>query len=251
MTELVIARQLAEVEEKENVRVLLAVEAGSRAWGYASPDSDYDVRFIYVRSIADYLRISSCRDVIEWRSDEGIDMNGWDLKKALLLLRASNPTLFEWNNSPIWYQASDYWKKISKELDVFFNPKAGFCHYLGMAKRTYKEELRSEPVKLKKYFHAMRALLAAKWVSENKCSPPVRLAELMLNTLQPGTLPAFDSLYVLKTEGQDLGAPKPIPELNEYIEKSIQELEQKAPETKHTVDWQLLDKWFQDGVQAF
>ena len=103
----IINKKLKENEEKENIKILLAVESGSRAWGFASSDSDYDVRFIYVRNQKEYLRLNDIRDVIEWQLDETLDINGWDIKKALLLLKKSNPTLFEWWNSPIIYKKND------------------------------------------------------------------------------------------------------------------------------------------------
>ena len=94
-----IEEQLSEIEEKGPVTVLYAVESGSRAWGVESPDSDYDVRFIYVRQEKDYLSIREKRDVIEWQLDEVLDINGWDLKKTLLQFHKGNATLFEWANS--------------------------------------------------------------------------------------------------------------------------------------------------------
>lgn len=89
----IIETKLKEIEKKENVRIIYAVESGSRAWGFASPDSDYDVRFIYVRPKDYYLRLDKTKDVIEWQLDETFDINGWDLQKALRLLHGSNPTL--------------------------------------------------------------------------------------------------------------------------------------------------------------
>lgn len=108
----VITEKLNEIEEKENVKILHAVESGSRAWGFASPDSDYDVRFIYVRKKEDYLTLCEKSDVIEWQLDETLDINGWDLKKALQLFHKSNATLFEWSNSPIVYRISKSLKHI-------------------------------------------------------------------------------------------------------------------------------------------
>ena len=105
--EKLIVQKLKEVELGENVRILHAVESGSMAWGFASPDSDYDVRFIYVREANFYLRLDKTRDVIEWQLDETLDINGWDLQKALRLLYKSNPTLFEWANSPIVYKTTE------------------------------------------------------------------------------------------------------------------------------------------------
>lgn len=107
-----IKTNLREIEEKENVKILHCVESGSRAWGFASPDSDYDVRFIYVRPKEFYLRLDKTRDVIEWQLDDTLDINGWDISKALSLLYKSNPTLFEWNSSPIVYKTTQEWEPI-------------------------------------------------------------------------------------------------------------------------------------------
>ena len=103
-----IQTQLRRIEEEESIKILLAVESGSRAWGFASPDSDYDVRFIYIRRMEDYLKLEKVRDVIELPMDDVLDMNGWDLQKTLRLLYKSNPTLFEWFSSPIVYQETEF-----------------------------------------------------------------------------------------------------------------------------------------------
>ena len=98
-----VPEKLREIENEYNVKVLLAVESGSRAWGFASPDSDFDVRFIYKRPRNEYLKLDQPRDVIEIPIDDIWDVNGWDLDKTLRLLYKSNPTLYEWINSPICY----------------------------------------------------------------------------------------------------------------------------------------------------
>ena len=105
--EKLIKTKLKEIEEKEKIKILHCVESGSRAWGFASPDSDYDVRFIYARPKDYYLRLDKIRDVIECQLDDTFDINGWDISKALSLLHKSNPTLFEWNSSPIVYKTTD------------------------------------------------------------------------------------------------------------------------------------------------
>lgn len=107
-----IQTQLRRIEEEENIKILLAVESGSRAWGFASPDSDYDVRFIYIRRMEDYLKLEKVQDVIELPMDDVLDMNGWDLQKTLRLLYKSNPTLFEWFSSPIVYQETEFADKF-------------------------------------------------------------------------------------------------------------------------------------------
>ena len=157
-----IQEKLNEIEAKERIRILHCVESGSRAWGFASPDSDYDVRFVYVRRTEDYLRLEKTRDVIEWQLDETLDINGWDLQKALRLLHKSNPTLFEWNNSPVVYRTTEDWMKLSRVIDEFFLAKAGLYHYLSTAKKNYREYLKGETVKYKKYFYVLRPLLACR-----------------------------------------------------------------------------------------
>ena len=106
--EALIQEKLREIEGREDCRILLAVESGSRAWGFASPDSDYDVRFIYVRPRESYLRLNRLRDVIELPADDVLDINGWDLDKTLRLLYKSNPTVFEWFSSPLVYQTTPF-----------------------------------------------------------------------------------------------------------------------------------------------
>ena len=119
----VIPEKLQEIEEREQIRILHCVESGSRAWGFASPDSDYDVRFLYVRPAEHYLRLEKTRDVIEWQLDETLDINGWDLQKALRLLHGSNPTVFEWNRSPIVYKTTQEWAQTPKKSMAFFKRK--------------------------------------------------------------------------------------------------------------------------------
>ena len=117
----IITAKLAEIEQHENVRIIYAVESGSRAWGFASPDSDYDVRFIYVHSKEFYLKLEKTRDVIEWQLDETLDINGWDLQKTLRLLHKSNPTVFEWNQSPIVYKITPEWNTIRSKFNDYFS----------------------------------------------------------------------------------------------------------------------------------
>lgn len=174
-----IERKLLEIEKEENVKVLHAVESGSRAWGFASPDSDYDVRFIYVRQKEDYLLLNESKDVIEWQLDELLDINGWDLKKALIQFHKGNPTLFEWSNSPVVYKTTELWKQIYKEAKTYFSVKAAAYHYYGTANSTYDQYLQKESVNYKKYFYALRPLLAGKYIQKYQCPPPVLFDDLM------------------------------------------------------------------------
>ena len=128
-----IQKELAQIEQTQNVRILLAVESGSRAWGFASPDSDYDVRFIYVRPKDAYLRLQKHRDVIELPINDALDINGWDLTKTLRLLHKSNPTLFEWGASPIVYLETDFAARFKSVMGRYFSSKRGLYHYIHMA----------------------------------------------------------------------------------------------------------------------
>ena len=145
MRELIISK-LKQIEKDYNVRVLLAVESGSRAWGFASPDSDYDVRFIYVRPEKEYLRLEDVRDVIELPINDELDINGWDLQKTLRLLYRSNPTLFEWFSSPIVYVETEFAKQFREIMIGYFSTKKSLYHYISMAESNYRDYLKGEMV---------------------------------------------------------------------------------------------------------
>lgn len=225
IVEEIIPEKLKEIEQKENVKIIHCVESGSRAWGFASPDSDYDVRFIYVRDLDYYLRLDKGRDVIEWQLDDTLDINGWDLQKALILLHNSNPTLFEWNNSPIIYKTTDEWKEISKIITHYFKQKSGLYHYLSTAKSNYKEYLTGEEVKLKKYFYVLRPLLACKWIIKKQTPPPMLFSELMEECLDSEIESEVEDLLNKKKNTPEIGVGKRIDKLNTYLLKTMEELE--------------------------
>lgn len=242
----IIPAKLKEIEERENIRVIHCIESGSRAWGFASPDSDYDVRFIYVRPIEYYLRLDKTRDVIEWQLDDTLDINGWDLQKALRLLYSSNPTLFEWNGSPIVYKTTPEWAEISAVIDQFFQRKAGLYHYLSTARKNYREYLRGDMVRLKKYFYVLRPLLACRWILEKQTPPPMRFAELMEACLDEALVPVVNNLLRLKMETPEIGVGPRIDVLNDYLDASIEEVDQTIrdlPNDAH-IGWDKLNGMF-------
>ena len=134
--ELVLLK-IKEIEQKKNVKVLHVIESGSRAWGFASPDSDYDVRFIYVRDRKQYLGLREEKDYIDWELDDVLDINGWDLKKVLQHFHKSNATVFEWANSPIVYYTTDEWKRLFEVAYSFFAIKPAMYHYYGISTGRY------------------------------------------------------------------------------------------------------------------
>lgn len=241
-----IIEKLNEIELRENIKILHCIESGSRAWGFASPDSDYDVRFIYVRPKEYYLRLDKTRDVIEWQLDDTLDINGWDIKKALTLLHNSNPTLFEWNSSPIVYRTTEEWQKISSVIDRYFVAKSGLHHYLSTAEGNYREYLKGETVRLKKYFYVLRPLLACKWIIAENSPPPMLFRTLMDKYLDKSIKPDVETLLEMKIKTPELGEGKRFDRVNDYLEKNIKEIKDiiaKLPPEK-VQDWDELNSIF-------
>jgi predicted nucleotidyltransferase len=217
-----IKARLSQVEKDKNVRILYAVESGSRAWGFASADSDYDVRFIYARSAEEYLRIDEVPDFIEWQLDEVYDINGWDLGKALIQLSKGNAVFFEWLNSPVVYRTSDEWETVRRAACSYFSVKAALRHYCGLAKNTFQTYLNNrEDVSIKKYFYALRPLLAARYIDNTHEPPPVEFAELMKQDMPDDLRSSINQLLEMKVktgEGQKFPA---IPLINSFIENEL------------------------------
>ena len=241
-----ILNKLNEIESRENVRILLAVESGSRAWGFASPDSDYDVRFIYVRHKEDYLRLEKTRDVIELPIEGELDINGWDLNKTLRLLRASNPTLFEWFSSPIVYRETASAQEFRTVMQRYFSSKRGLSHYLSMASGNYREYLKGETVKAKKYFYVLRPVLACKWILDKGTPPPMLFSELMDAELDPALLPDVNRLLDLKMNAPEIKTIPKIESINRYLESSIEEVRSRIVQLPEDANhgWEELDQLF-------
>lgn len=246
----VILKELRKIEETEKVRIIMAIESGSRAWGFASPDSDYDVRFIYVRKSEDYLKLEGIRDVIEWKLDDVLDINGWDLKKALQLLHKSNPTIFEWCASPIVYFEREEFVELKKLLPQYFSTKKGLFHYWHMAETNYREYLKGEEVRVKKYFYVLRPLLAAKWILDKKTAPPMLFEELIEAELEAALKPEISRLLELKKVLPEMGLAPKIHSINAYIEKTLPEIKKIAEEMDGTrAEWNQLNEFFLKLVQ--
>ncbi len=241
-----ILEKLDVIEKRESIKILHCIESGSRAWGFASPDSDYDVRFIYVRPKNFYLRLDRTDDVIEWQLDDTLDISGWDLKKALILLHKSNPTLFEWNSSPIVYRTTDEWQKISAVINRYFVAKSGLYHYLSTAKRNYREYLKGETVKLKKYFYILRPLLACKWILAEGTPPPMLFRTLMEKYLNEEIKPDVEKLLDMKMNTPEIGEVKRFDRVNDYLDRSIDEIDGiiAGLPAEDARDWDELNKIF-------
>jgi predicted nucleotidyltransferase len=168
-----------QLEASHGIRILYACESGSRAWGFPSPDSDFDVRFIYCHPPAWYLTLDEGRDTLNFPVDDELDLAGWELRKALRLLRSSNASVFEWLQSPVVYHETlDSRARLAPLLPAAFNLKAGLHHYLGQLRRGVEEDLTGPDVRLKRLFYALRSALAARWIRERHALPPMEFAPL-------------------------------------------------------------------------
>lgn len=246
-----VRMKIKEIEEKENIKVLHVVESGSRAWGFASPDSDYDVRFIYVREKDFYLALRETKDYIDWELNEVLDINGWDLRKALLHFHKSNATLFEWSNSPVVYYTTKEWAELYGNVaKKYFSCKAALYHYYGTANKNYHEYLTGDLVKYKKYFYVLRPLLACKWIEEKKCPPPVLFEELRSGVLEEGMQALVEELLAKKVTMSEADLAPRIDEINAYIEEKLTYYKQVVESMKddRRPEWEPLESAFREMI---
>ncbi len=254
MHEKIIAN-LKSMEEKENICILFACESGSRAWGFPSADSDYDVRFIYVRPMDWYLRVDYefCRDVIEQPINDLLDINGWDLKKALKLMRKSNPALIEWFNSPIVYCTNHMFTEDFKKLiTAHYSPRSCFYHYSHMANGNFREFLQGDTVRIKKYFYVLRPVLAMQWIEQNRGIVPMEFAELVEELVhEPKLKLAIEKLITDKRKGFESAYLPRINIISEFIESKLLHFKEKAQEQeKQETDFSLLNPFFDDVLNG-
>ncbi|WP_210366070.1 nucleotidyltransferase domain-containing protein [Bacillus sp. REN3] len=235
-----IIETLKNIEEEYRVKILYACESGSRAWGFPSKDSDYDVRFIYVYRKRDYLSIDpigigSKRDVIELPIDELLDVSGWELTKTLRLFRKSNPPLLEWMRSSIvYYQVFSTIERMQKLSRDAFAPHSCIHHYLNMAAGNYREFLQGEEVKIKKYFYVLRPVLAAVWIQKHNEFPPLEFPVLLEELIPRGQLKEqITTLLNRKLAGDELDVEPQIHVINEFLEKEMRCLREGGKSRGH------------------
>ena len=227
-----VEKKLQELEQVENCRVLLAVESGSRAWGFPSADSDFDVRFIYLRPREWYLSIDEGRDVIERPLDErDVDLSGWDLKKALKLLRKSNPPLLEWLQSPLIYkETTSVPAGLRALIPEAYSPQACLHHYLHMAQANFREYLRGETVRVKKYFYVLRPVFACLWIEAGLGVVPMEFSRLLEAVLPEGEVRReVERLLEEKKSGVELGTGPARPVLNLYLDQELERIQKSHP----------------------
>lgn len=224
-----ILRRIKNAEKEHNVKVLYAIESGSRAWGFESPNSDYDVRFIYAHPKDWYVSVDleHKRDVIEYEIVDEIDINGWDIRKALQLFWKSNPAFVEWLQSPIIYVDDNSFAQKARELlPSIYSIEKGIYHYRSMAKTNYRGYLKNEIVPLKKYFYVLRPLLSIMWLEKYQEPAPIEF-ERLRSLIQSGSNLdlAISNLLEKKKRSLEKELAPAVPELNAFIESELERLE--------------------------
>lgn len=244
-----IAQLLDQVEQEYNVSIILAVESGSRAWGFPSRDSDYDIRFIYQHEKDWYSSVFPRRDVIENMFVGELDAGGWDLRKALQLMYRGNAPLWEWLGSPIVYRKDD------AKLDVLLklasqsvNPKALYYHYRSLAKKKImsKDEFLHKP---KSFLYGLRALLCAKWVIDRTTPPPVEFAQLVHSYLDNSLKVALKNLMAEKLvlgEGDRMSIGQ---ELADYAVDEFNGLDGECLQNTSTLDTKVYEEAFRQLLE--
>lgn len=246
-----IEATLARIEGEHAVRILFACESGSRGWGFASPDSDYDVRFIYAHQPDWYLTVFPGRDVIELPVNEVYDVSGWDLRKALGLLRNGNATLVEWLSSPVVYRADPVFlnavRAAALEVD---RPERAFHHYLHMASKNYREHLQGDIVRLKKYLYVLRPLLACLWIEQQRGPVPMRFQDMVdAIVTDENVKTAIEELLVIKRRASEAEHGAAMPQINQFLDFHLQRLNHEtAPRPAEERDFSVLDRLLRDTV---
>jgi predicted nucleotidyltransferase len=251
-----ILRRLKNTEVEHNVRILFAIESGSRAWGFASPNSDFDVRFIYIREPHWYqaVDLEERRDVIEYPINDDIDLNGWDIRKALRLYWKSNPAFIEWIQSPIIYVDQSAFRKNALDvLPTIYSPEKGIYHYHSMAKTNYRGYLREPIVRLKKYFYVLRPLLAARWVAKTGGAAPIEFEKLLtLLREEPIVLAEIHKLLEQKRNAPELGLAPAVPILNAFIEAELENAAIDVPKKSRSPEViGLLNDLFHNALREY
>ena len=251
----VIQASLRQVQREQGFKIVYACESGSRAWGFPSADSDYDVRFLYVNPPDWYLSVDveDKPDVFERPITDILDISGWDLRKALKLLRKSNPPLLEWLNSPIIYlQMAEVVERLRQLIPEFYSPIACAYHYLHMAQGNNRDYVRGDEVWRKKYVYILRPLLAIGWIEQEESAVPMEFQVLVDRLVtDSGVRQAIDDLLEAKKRGQELDRGPALPELNAFITSELKRLERDLPKRINPkADVERLNEVFRFALSA-
>jgi len=244
-----------QIEKEKKIKILFCVESGSRSWGLESKDSDYDVRFVFVRPINDYVTINKPEEVMSSSYDKDgniisqkrcmIDVCGFDIFKFVKMLSSSNPTTIEWLRSNIIY--------LGKQNQVFvdyakndFNPISLYWHYKSMCRQNYLKYLKfGNVVTYKKYLYAMRGLVNAKWIAYSKLLPQINFNKQIDESEEFELLPIniikeLRKIISLKKNSKEKNIIKNIVKIDNYIESFLKD-DGDVPEKKKMVTDNILD----------
>jgi len=244
-----IEARLADIEHRFGVEVFYACESGSRAWDFASEDSDYDVRFLYVHPRSWYLSLTEQRDVIEMPIEGVYDVNGWDLRKALRLAAKGNPVLFEWLSSPIHYLWRPLFDGFREAALDAFDPQKAYLHYLSMAEGQRRAYLGGATVRRKKYFYAVRPLLACLHLLECRAVIPIRFSDLIDAVPVPiDVREVMANLLHAKRQASEVVEAPRLPVLDAWIDGTIDALRSRRPDAASAADPTSLDAFFRSAI---
>ncbi len=227
-----ICKALKDIETEFDVTIFYACESGSRAWGFESIDSDYDVRFLYCHDPDWYLSVDDRRDVIEKPINDSLDINGWDIRKALKLLLKSNPPLLEWLRSPIVYKEIEHPTMLFRNvIPKYYSPTNCIYHYLHMAQGNFRDYLQYERVWTKKYFYVLRPILACRWIERFDEPVPMEFGKLLTKTVDNAELTReITTLLDRKKRAEELDYGRRIPLISNFIESELARLKEKRPD---------------------
>lgn len=244
-----IQNKLDDLQQQKGCRLLLAVESGSRAWGYASANSDYDVRCIYYYPQERYLSVRLPNDTVEWELNEVFDITGWELRKALGLTLKSNLSVYEWADSPIVYRSSPWLPEFRFLIRSVLQPGLLASRYLGMAASTIHRYLERQEVPYKQYFYALRPLLAARWVLQERRPAPVPFADLR-HLLPDEMQEVTDELLALRNSSVEKASGPAHPAAMAFIVREMAALDTvlRAQPVSPTPDFAPLDDFFRRVV---
>ena len=250
-----IQASLRQIQEEQEFKIIYACESGSRAWGFESEDSDYYVRFIYLNRPDWYLSVDleDRSDVFERPITDELDVSGWDLRKALKLLKKSNPPLLEWLNSPIVYlEIPEIASRLKELIPDFYSPIACSYHYLHMAQGNYRDYHRDDVVWLKKYLYILRPLLAIGWIEKEETAVPMEFSVLVDRLVtDPNLKQAIEQLLEDKKQGKELDRGPAIPEISSFIQRELQRLEREMPtRVNPKSDSERLNEFFRFALRA-
>ncbi|SOD12756.1 DNA polymerase beta superfamily protein [Pedobacter xixiisoli] len=247
-----IINKLKEIEITNNIKILFACESGSRGWEFPSPDSDYDVRFIYVGPLNFYLSVLEKDDHLGFPINDELDIYGWDLRKVLKLIKKSNTTPFEWLQSPIVYSEQENFKNDLWQLcQSYFYRKTNINHYLGIAHGALATIVNEDEIKIKKLFYVLRPLLSAKWCLDKETIAPMTIGPLL--TLMPENLKVMvEELIALKAELAESFMVKIDSNLKIYINEQFEICRNAAMKLpKESFEAEMLDTFFRNTIMSY